>query len=99
VQYAGQYEIVFCVNSLDDPAVAEIERLRTEFPACSIRLVECRERLGKSGKGSNLVQVRHESRYENVIINESDIFVSSRYLTRVIECFSDPHVGMVTAPY
>jgi ceramide glucosyltransferase len=98
-QYAGQYEIVFGVSSLDDPAVAEIERLRTEFPACSIRLVECRERLGTSGKVSNLVQMLHESRYDHVIINDSDILVSSRYLTRVMECFSDPHVGMVTAPY
>ena len=98
-QYAGQYEIVFGVSSLDDPAVAEIERLRTEFPACSIRLVECRERLGTSGKVSNLVQMLHESRYDHVIINDSDILVSSRYLARVMECFSDPHVGMVTAPY
>jgi ceramide glucosyltransferase len=98
-QYAGQYEIVFGVSSLDDPAVAEIERLRMEFPACSIRLVECRERLGTSGKVSNLVQMLRESRYDHVIINDSDILVSSRYLTRVMECFSDPHVGMVTAPY
>jgi ceramide glucosyltransferase len=98
-QYAGQFEIVFGVSSLDDPAVAEIERLRLEFPACAIRLVECRERLGTSGKVSNLVQMLREARYDYVIINDSDILVSSRYLTRVMECFSDPHVGMVTAPY
>ena len=35
----------------------EIERLRAEFPECAIRLVECRERLGTSGKVSNLVQM------------------------------------------
>ena len=98
-QYAGQFEIVFGVSSLDDPAVAEIERLRSEFPACAIRLVECRERLGTSGKVSNLVQMLREARYDHVIINDSDILVSSRYLERVMECFSDPHVGMVTAPY
>jgi ceramide glucosyltransferase len=40
-----------------------------------------------------------EARYDHVIINDSDIFVSPHYLTRVMECFSDPHVGMVTAPY
>src|SRR5277367_1240124 len=98
-QYAGSFEIVFGVSSLEDPAVAEIERLRAEFPECAIRLVECRERLGTSGKVSNLVQMLREARYDHVIINDSDIFVSSRYLTRVMECFSDPHVGMVTAPY
>ena len=97
--YAGNFEVVFGVSSLGDPAVGEIERLRAEFPECAIRLVECRERLGTSGKVSNLVQMLREARYEYVIVNDSDIFVSSHYLTRVMECFSDPHVGMVTAPY
>jgi ceramide glucosyltransferase len=54
-EYAGRFEIVFGVSSLDDPAIAEIERLQVEFPASSIRLVECSERLGTSGKVSNLV--------------------------------------------
>ncbi len=98
-EYAGSFEIVFGVSSLDDPAVGEIERLRAEFPECAIRLVECRERLGTSGKVSNLVQMLREARYEHVLINDSDIFVSPRYLTRVMECFSDAQVGMVTAPY
>ena len=98
-QYAGSFELVFGVSTLDDPAVGEIDRLRAEFPDCAIRLVECRERLGTSGKVSNLVQMLREARYEHVLINDSDIFVSPRYLTRVMECFADPTVGMVTAPY
>ncbi|MCU1226444.1 MAG: hopanoid biosynthesis associated glycosyl transferase protein HpnI [Edaphobacter sp.] len=98
-QYAGNFEIVFGVSSLDDPAVAEIERLQAEFPECAIRLVECRERLGTSGKVSNLVQMLREARYEHVLINDSDICVSPQYLTRVMACFVDERVGMVTAPY
>jgi ceramide glucosyltransferase len=98
-QYTGNFEIVFGVSSLDDPAAAEINRLRAEFPAIAIRLVECRERLGTSGKVSNLVQMLREARYEHVIINDSDIYVTPHYLTRVMACFADPHVGMVTAPY
>jgi ceramide glucosyltransferase len=98
-RYAGRFEIVFGVSGLDDPAVGEIERLRAEFPACAIRLVECRERLGTSGKVSNLVQMLREARYEYVIINDSDICVSPFYLARVMECFADARVGMVTAPY
>jgi ceramide glucosyltransferase len=98
-QYAGNFEIVFGVSNLDDPAVGEIERLRAEFPGCAIRLVECRERLGTSGKVSNLVQMLREARYEHVLINDSDIRVSPQYLTRVMQCFADATVGMVTAPY
>ena len=98
-EYAGEFEIVFGVSGLDDPAVAEIERLKTEFPECAIRLVECRERLGTSGKVSNLVQMLREAKYEFVIINDSDIRVSPQYLARVMAGFEDERVGMVTAPY
>ncbi|MDW5265733.1 MULTISPECIES: bacteriohopanetetrol glucosamine biosynthesis glycosyltransferase HpnI [Acidobacteriaceae] len=98
-QYAGNFEILFGVSSMDDPAVEEIRRLQTEFPDCVIRLVECRERLGTSGKVSNLVQMLREARYEHVLINDSDIYVSPLYLTRVMACFADASVGMVTAPY
>jgi ceramide glucosyltransferase len=98
-QYAGNFEIIFGVSSMDDPAVGEIERLQAEFPECTIRLVECRERLGTSGKVSNLVQMLREARYEHVLINDSDIFVSPLYLARIMTCFADASVGMVTAPY
>jgi ceramide glucosyltransferase len=104
-QYAGQFEIVFGVSSLDDPAVAEIDRLKAEFPERVIRLVECRQRLGTSGKVSNLVQMLPEAQYEHVLINDSDILVSPHYLTRIMSCFEGApdacgkRVGLVTAPY
>lgn len=98
-QYAGRFEMIFGVSSMDDPAVAEIERLRAEFPECAIRLVECRERLGTSGKVSNLVQMLPVASYEHILINDSDIRVSPQYLTRVMAGFADASVGMVTAPY
>jgi ceramide glucosyltransferase len=97
--YAGRFELVFGVGSLDDPAVAEIERLKAEFPECAIRLVECCEQLGTSGKVSNLVQMLREAKYEYVLVNDSDIAVSSQYLNRVMSGFADARVGMVTAPY
>jgi len=109
--YAGKFEIIFGVSTLDDPAAGQVERLRYEFPNCRIRLVECKEVLGTSGKVSNLVQMLREARYEYVVINDSDIKVSPNYLTRVMSCFGaaagagaaagveDARVGMVTAPY
>ena len=104
-QYPGRFEILFGVSSLDDPAVAEIERLKAEFPAIDIRLIECMRRLGTSGKVSNLVQMLDEACYEHVVINDSDILVSPRYLSRIMNCFEDDsqpagrRVGLVTAPY
>jgi ceramide glucosyltransferase len=103
-QYGGRFEILFGVSSLDDPSVAEIERLKAEFSAIDIRLIECTRRLGTSGKVSNLVQMLEEARYDHVLINDSDILVSPQYLTHIMGCFDDVapsgrRVGLVTAPY
>src|SRR5271156_523600 len=64
-EYAGKFEIVFGVSSLNDPAVGEIERLQAEFPEGAIRLVGGRERLGGSRQGRNLVQMLREGRDEH----------------------------------
>jgi ceramide glucosyltransferase len=98
-EYAGEFELLFGVSSLEDAAVGEVARLRVEFPAVSIRLVECTERLGASGKMSNLVQMLPEARFEHVIVNDSDIRVSPQYLERVMAGFANESVGLVTVPY
>jgi ceramide glucosyltransferase len=102
-QYAGGYELLFGVSSLDDPAVAAVERLKIEFPEQEIRLIVCREKLGLNGKMSNLAQMAAQARYEYLIVNDSDIHVSPRYLSRIMAGFAGPKsgksVGMVTAPY
>ena len=105
--YAGPYELLFGVSSLEDPAVAAVELLQVEFPHHSIRLIECPERLGTNGKVSTLVQLVAQARYDFLLINDSDITVSPRYLERVMGCFvpskSDrtdaAEVGLVTALY
>jgi ceramide glucosyltransferase len=104
--YAGEYELLFGVSSLDDPAAAAVEQLIAEFPERSIRLVECPERLGSNGKVSTLAQLATHARHEFLLINDSDITVSPSYLEKVMGCFAPPpescgkaQVGLVTALY
>jgi ceramide glucosyltransferase len=88
--YAGEYELLFGVASLDEPAVAAVEQLKLEFPARSIRLVDCPFSLGANGKVSNLVQLSTHARFPYLLINDSDITVSPRYLERVMAQFAPP---------
>jgi len=106
--YTGEFELLFGVASLDDPAVKAVEQLIAEFPARAIRLIECPERLGTNGKVSTLVQLAAHARYDFLLINDSDITVSPRYLERVMACFAPAaendgktakQVGLVTALY
>ncbi|HEX6493977.1 MAG TPA: bacteriohopanetetrol glucosamine biosynthesis glycosyltransferase HpnI [Acidobacteriaceae bacterium] len=103
-EYAGEFEILFGVSSLADPAVAAVHELQEEFPGHAIRIIECPEVLGANGKVSNLVQMLPHARHPFVLINDSDIMVSPHYLSRVMAGFAPPpehkrHIGMVTAPY
>lgn len=102
-QYTGPYEILFGVSDLNDPATAAVERLRAEFPDRSIRLIVCPEELGLNGKISNVAQMAVSAKYEYLLVNDADIHVSPRYLSRIISGFGPPErgkaVGMVTAPY
>jgi ceramide glucosyltransferase len=98
-QYGAAYEILFGVSDPADPAVAMVRQLQAEFPTIEIRLIECGQRLGTSGKVSNLVQMVPHARYRHYIVNDSDILVSPQYLTRVMAEFVDGKVGMVTVPY
>ncbi len=101
--YAGEFEILFGVSEVVDPAVAAVERLKAEYPERSIRLILCPEDLGLNGKISNVAQMAREARFDFLIVNDSDIHVSPHYLTRIMRRFGaaerEEAVGMVTAPY
>ena len=98
-RYAGPFEILFGVSSLDDPAVPEIARLRVDHPHIPIRLIECPARLGPNGKLSNLTQMLPHAQYEHILVNDSDILVSPDYLTHIAAAFQQENIGLVTAPY
>jgi ceramide glucosyltransferase len=106
--YAGEFELLFGVSSLEDPAVEAVRQLQQEFPERAIRLIECPKRLGTNGKVSTLAQLAPEARYNFLLVNDSDITVGPRYLERVMACFASvpggsggaqKQVGLVTALY
>jgi ceramide glucosyltransferase len=94
-----EYELVFGVSDAEDPAVQAVERLRREFPRCTIQLVICAQTLGANAKVSNLAQMIKAARYDCLVVSDSDIRVESDYLRRVIAPLSDSHAGVITCLY
>jgi ceramide glucosyltransferase len=102
--YTGDYELLFGVSTLSDPAAEAVLELQREFPTRSIRLVECPQSLGTNGKVSTLIQLVPHARHQILLVNDSDITVSPRYLEHIVAGFSAPSpgqrpVGLVTALY
>lgn len=94
-----EYEIIFGVSDLDDPAVASVEQLKKEFPDRPIQLVICPRILGSNVKVSNLEQMAAAARYPILVVNDSDIRVEPDYLARVVAPLTDERIGMVTCLY
>jgi ceramide glucosyltransferase len=99
VQDYPEYEIIFGVTDLADPAVVSVHQLQREFPDHSIRLVVSPNKLGANVKVSNLEQMLSAARYQYLLVNDSDIRVEPDYLRHVIAPLVDERVGMVTCLY
>ncbi|HYT22875.1 MAG TPA: bacteriohopanetetrol glucosamine biosynthesis glycosyltransferase HpnI [Candidatus Polarisedimenticolia bacterium] len=94
-----EYEIIFAVADPDDAAVPVVERLQTNFPACSIRLIKGAERVGTNSKVNSLCRLVQEAKYELMVMSDSDVRVDADYLKVVAPPFADPQVGAVTGFY
>jgi len=75
-----EYEIIFGASDPNDPAIATVKRLQSEFPANRIQLIVCPKILGANIKVSNLAQMFPFARHDHLIVNDSDIRVESSYL-------------------
>ncbi|AEI81105.1 glycosyltransferase RfaG [Cupriavidus necator N-1] len=93
------FQLVFGVRAADDPAIAVVERLRRDFPACDIALVVDPQVHGTNLKVSNLINLFAQARHDVLVIADSDIAVPPEYLARVTAPLADAGVGVVTCLY
>lgn len=93
-----EFEILFGVARPDDPALAEIEDLRREFPHRAIRAVPSATE-APNGKVGVLIDLAREARHDVLLVNDSDIGVPPDYLRRVVAPLEDPRIGVVTCLY
>jgi len=99
VQDYPDYELLFCVNELTDPAIAVIQELMTDFPDRPIRILTGSAQLGSNRKINNLVLLAREARHEILVQSDGDVRVGPRYLREVVAPFRDPSVGVVSCLY
>jgi ceramide glucosyltransferase len=94
-----EYEILFCVNEMSDPAVAVVQTVMSEFPQRRIRILSGATQFGANRKVNNLALLTKEARYEFVAQSDGDVCVGPNYLREVIAPFADPGVGVVSCFY
>jgi ceramide glucosyltransferase len=99
LQNYPEYEILFCVNDLDDAAVALIHRLAEEFPQRSIRLLSNAAQIGSNRKVNNLALLAREAKYELLVQSDGDVRVGANYLREMAAPFEQVETGVVSCLY
>jgi ceramide glucosyltransferase len=94
-----EYEILFCVNDLSDPAVPLIRRVMAEHPESYIRLLSDADQLGSNRKVNNLVLLTREAQHNILVQSDGDVRVGPQYLRELVAPFINSEVGAVSCFY
>ena len=94
-----EFQYLFGVRDLNDPAIPVIERLIREFPERGAALVIDPRVIGSNYKISNLANMIGRARHDYLAISDADCKVGRSYLAEVAAVFADPKVGAATCLY
>jgi ceramide glucosyltransferase len=99
------YEILFAVHRLADPAVAVVDKVSREFPqGPRVHLVETGDPAVPNAKAHSLGHLVAKAQHSILVMSDSDVCVPPDLLRRIAAEFQpaelkDPAVGVVTCPY
>lgn len=93
-----EFEILFGVAEPDDPALADIEQLRREFPQVRVQVIQSANDAPNRKVGSLEILAAH-ARHSVMLVNDGDIRVDPDYLSRVVSYLKEDDVGLVTCLY
>jgi len=94
-----EYEILFCVNELTDPAVPVIQKVMADFPERRIRILSGAPQVGSNRKVNNLALLAKEAQHEILVQSDGDVRVGPNYLWEMAAPFQNPQVGVVSCFY
>jgi ceramide glucosyltransferase len=98
-EYPGEFEILFCARSLDDPGMAVAREVAARYPAIPVRLLAVEGPCFVNAKVSSLERMGTVAAHDIFIISDSDVRVTPGYVREVVSDFRDPQVGAVTCLY
>jgi ceramide glucosyltransferase len=94
-----EFQVIFGVCDAQDPAVAIVNRLQSEFPLRDLQIAVERRQHGSSRKVSNLINMMPLARHDFLVLSDSDVKVKRDYLARVVAPLLEEGVGIVTCAY
>lgn len=93
------YQVVYCVQDPDDPALPLIREIEAEFGAARVSVVVADIQTGPNGKVNNLIGGLTAARHDLLVISDSDVWLRPDYLEAMIAPLAEPKTGLVCSPF
>jgi ceramide glucosyltransferase len=94
-----EFELLFAVRELEDPAVPILQALQREFPQVPSRLIVTGEPRFSNAKVWSLHCMQAETKYDLLVMSDSDIRVRRGFLRSIAAEFEDQNIAVATCPY
>jgi ceramide glucosyltransferase len=91
-----EYEIIFALRDANDPAGKVARKVKDMHPDSDITIVVERCEDGLNPKVNNLIPAYRASKYDFVLISDSNVLVREDYLKETVRHMADPEVGLVS---
>jgi ceramide glucosyltransferase len=91
-----EYEVIFSLQDGNDPAAKIARKVAERHPGGNITIVIERCGRGKNPKVNNLIPAYRASRYDTVLVSDSNVQVGPDYLRAVAGRLREPGVGLVS---
>ncbi len=90
-----EYEVILAIQDYNDPAYRTAKKIAEKYPE-KVKLLVEKCQLGLNPKVNNLIPAYRESKYDIVLISDSNVMVEKNYLREIVKNLSDDNVGLVT---
>jgi ceramide glucosyltransferase len=91
------FELVLGAEDPGDPALQIAHQVRREFPHVRLKIVSGVFTSGLNPKVNNLISLESYTRYDHVVISDSNVRVGPDYLRAMASELRDPKVGLVSS--
>ncbi len=93
------YQVVYSVQSPNDPALPILQEIGREFGPSRATVVVDDIQVGPNGKVNNLLGALAEARHDVLVISDSDVMLRPDYLSAIVAPLADPETGAVCTPF
>jgi len=94
-----EFQVVFSVQELDDPAIPILNEIQREFGSGRVTVAVENLRGGTNGKINNMIGGLLHARHDVLVISDSDVRLRPDYLKAIVAPLADPEVGCACTLY